>query len=519
MDTYLGHVRTPADAIKLFEACRLGVLPRVQRRLSEKERQSIKSGSVFVWDEQEAGMKRWTDGKSWSASRVSGSFLTYREMEGKRGGGQFIPPPARVPAGQTPDSGKGSDEDLEMDGDGPDGYRYKPNGLMKQSFSITTSAGRRLHLISYYSRPHANSPELPQPTSDPQLRSIIPAKGMYPESTIHEAQGPAVTRAPMQQDPYMQQPHPHMHPSQHRMPYGYSSGYSGWPPSPVSTPPYPHHQQMYPSQLPPPPPGSMHPASYQMAPGPPHTSPYQAHQYHPHHRPMHAPNVDMHGPPQRTIYDRPPPSLSNSSLPPPPPHSYQIGAPQQVHPAYQQPHQQPSSLAVEAARMQAEHHAVMAQRALSTGMIDPRLAQPAPLAPVNISSNGITTSLKTTPPPRQRSISPAHTPKNVQDQANTSPKGTPNGIARSEAQTIPSISSLVHASNSTCVLADNKSNSSNNSRAGSTSPRQKELAEKPDEERKASGGTDIPTEKLITGMSTAAEDRRTVSILDRKFMN
>lgn len=169
--------------------------------------------------------------------------------------------------------------------------------------------------------------------------------------------------------------------------------------------------------------------------------------------------------------------------------------------------------------MQAEHHAVMAQRALSTGMIDPRLAQPAPLAPVNISSNGITTSLKTTPPPRQRSISPAHTPKNVQDQANTSPKGTPNGIARSEAQTIPSISSLVHASNSTCVLADNKSNSSNNSRAGSTSPRQKELAEKPDEERKASGGTDIPTEKLITGMSTAAEDRRTVSILDRKFMN
>lgn len=48
METYNGHVRTPADAIILFEACRLGLLPRVQRRLSEKERQSIKSGSVFV---------------------------------------------------------------------------------------------------------------------------------------------------------------------------------------------------------------------------------------------------------------------------------------------------------------------------------------------------------------------------------------------------------------------------------------------------------------------------------------
>lgn len=139
METYYGHVRTPADAIILFEACRIGLLPRVQRRLSEKERQSIRSGSVFVWDEREAGMRRWTDGKSWSASRVSGSFLTYREMEGKRGGG--IAQSSSSRAGKTPESTRGSDDD-RADGpdDGPDGYRYKPDGLMKQSFSITTSA-------------------------------------------------------------------------------------------------------------------------------------------------------------------------------------------------------------------------------------------------------------------------------------------------------------------------------------------------------------------------------------------
>ena len=88
MDTYYGQVKTPQDAIILFEACRLGVLPRVQRRLSERERTQITSGSIFVWDEREAGMRRWTDGKSWSASRVSGSFLTYREMEGRRGAGE-----------------------------------------------------------------------------------------------------------------------------------------------------------------------------------------------------------------------------------------------------------------------------------------------------------------------------------------------------------------------------------------------------------------------------------------------
>ncbi|KAI1851416.1 hypothetical protein JX265_000350 [Neoarthrinium moseri] len=234
METYRGYVRTPADAIKLFEACRLGLLPRVQRRLSEKERQSIRSGSVFVWDEREAGMRRWTDGKSWSASRVSGSFLTYREMEGKRGSGFGN---SRRSNGRTPDSGRLSDED--PDGE-PEGYRYKADGLMKQSFSITTSQGQHLHLISYYSRPHPGAPDLPQPSSDPQLRHIVPAKGMYPESSLHESTPPALTRTPMQ--PYNAQPPgpPPPEPS----PYGYTWGppnpawMGAWPPSPNGTPPW-----------------------------------------------------------------------------------------------------------------------------------------------------------------------------------------------------------------------------------------------------------------------------------------
>lgn len=227
METYHGVVRTPGDAIKLFEACRQGLLPRVQRRLSEKERQSIRSGSVFVWDEREAGMRRWTDGKSWSASRVSGSFLTYREMEGKRGGG--FGTGRRGGAGKTPDSGRGSDEDQD-DGE-PDGYRYKADGLLKQSFSITASTGQHLHLISYYARQQPGQPELMQPSNDPSLRHISPAKGMYPESSLNEA--PAMTRAPMQTPfvPASQQPH---YPTQYGQP-----GYS-WPPSPVATPPYSH---------------------------------------------------------------------------------------------------------------------------------------------------------------------------------------------------------------------------------------------------------------------------------------
>ncbi|KAI0598392.1 Gti1/Pac2 family-domain-containing protein [Biscogniauxia sp. FL1348] len=234
METYHGFVRTPADAIKLFEACRLGLLPRVQRRLSEKERQSIRSGSVFVWDEREAGMRRWTDGKSWSASRVSGSFLTYREMEGKRGSGFGS---ARRSNGRTPDSGRLSDED--PDGE-PEGYRYKADGLMKQSFSITTSQGQHLHLISYYSRPHPGAPDLPQPSTDPQLRHIIPAKGMYPESSLHDASPPALTRTPMQ--PYNNTNASNGAPEQpgYAYPWGAPAWMGPWPPSPNHTPPWTH---------------------------------------------------------------------------------------------------------------------------------------------------------------------------------------------------------------------------------------------------------------------------------------
>lgn len=238
METYYGHVRTPADAIILFEACRIGLVPRVQRRLSEKERQAIRSGSVFVWDEREAGMRRWTDGKSWSASRVSGSFLTYREMEGKRGGGS-VAQAAMSRAGKTPESTRGSDEDRGDIDDGPDGYRYKPDGLMKQSFSITTSTGQHLHLISYYARSDPAAPSLRQPSTDPNLRHVRPQKGLYPESTVNDQQNlPVVTRGPMAGATYSITPQPigpyarpgATHPQSYTPPYA-------WPPTPLATPP------------------------------------------------------------------------------------------------------------------------------------------------------------------------------------------------------------------------------------------------------------------------------------------
>ncbi|KAF2858876.1 hypothetical protein K470DRAFT_200927, partial [Piedraia hortae CBS 480.64] len=182
MESYHGWIRTPNDAILLFEACRIGLLPRVQRRLSEKERRAIRPGSVFVWDEQEAGMRRWTDGKSWSASRVSGSFLTYREMLGKR-------------EVQNMESDRQGGKEIDL---ADDGFHYKSDGLIKQSFSITTSENQHLHLISYVSRNPTHMSDLKQPSQDPRFRHIRPDRGRYPESTVQEPQTiPAVTRGPL----------------------------------------------------------------------------------------------------------------------------------------------------------------------------------------------------------------------------------------------------------------------------------------------------------------------------------
>ncbi|KAK9477767.1 Gti1/Pac2 family-domain-containing protein [Lipomyces japonicus] len=299
METYFGHVRTPLDAIILFEACRLGVLPRVQRRLSEKERLAIRSGSVFVWDEREAGMRRWTDGKSWSASRVSGSFLTYREMEGKRAGTYGGPlvdsPPPSAPAHssrkQSPsDANHGFDSDSDRIDDGPDGYRYKADGLMKQSFSIQTSSHLKLHLISYFSRHHAQQDDLVQPSRDPALKFIRIPKGMYPDATTSDPEsvhaGTQFNHPSLhEQQPPPPPPPPHSQPQpQHQPQYGHSLNapinYQSHPPQHSQSQPHPsvHHQpQPQPHLL------------QQAHPAPHHALPPSHLQSQPQQQPHHAP--------------------------------------------------------------------------------------------------------------------------------------------------------------------------------------------------------------------------------------
>ncbi|KAF1809031.1 hypothetical protein P152DRAFT_461893 [Eremomyces bilateralis CBS 781.70] len=452
METYHGHVRTPQDAIILFEACRLGLLPRVQRRLSEKERQQIKSGSVFVWDEREAGMRRWTDGKSWSASRVSGSFLTYREMEGKRGGNGYTGshPPRRTGRTSPEEPKNGESEDHDPD-EGPDGYRYKPDGLMKQSFSLTTNSGQHLHLISYYSRSQPTAQPLKQPSSDPALRTIRPQKGMYPEASVSETPNmPAVTRGPMPGSPYAQT-HPHMgmgSPYGHPPP-GLIQVYAppGWAGSPGGTPPTQY--------------AIFHPG--------PHHSPVSIAQFYGH--PYHP-----QGP---TQFDRPPPPLANPSLPPPTPSTM---APQpNGHAALSSDSYLPHYRTSASPMAGAPGGPGPAQNPYGTMERRPELPASSTHAhapAVSAASNGTTNNHKplTPPPPPSSTNGPIPT-KAVSTAAaeslalpSPSNTSTTNG-AVAPTKTIPSIGALINGQMPEVTNgADAKSDHGGGSRAGSKSP-------------------------------------------------
>ncbi|KAK9900108.1 hypothetical protein P389DRAFT_176962 [Cystobasidium minutum MCA 4210] len=82
---------TTKDALMVFEAARRGICPVVTRRLHDGEKSKmITSGSVFAFDEQSTGIKRWTDGALWSPSRIIGNYLIYRELDkkGEKDGGR-----------------------------------------------------------------------------------------------------------------------------------------------------------------------------------------------------------------------------------------------------------------------------------------------------------------------------------------------------------------------------------------------------------------------------------------------
>ncbi|KAJ1668716.1 Gluconate transport-inducing protein [Coemansia sp. RSA 1813] len=183
-ETYHGFIDTARDALLIFEACNAGLLPRVQRRFSDRERQTIRSGAVYVWDEEETGMRRWTDGRTWSPSRVHGCFLIYYELEGRRH--QFVSKAGsanggtRGSRGSRP-AGQGSSSRHAPYDPSPPSIMQKEQGLIKKALSLCTNDKHKLHLVCYYSREDVEAGCLTSPTNDPMFNGIEVYEERYPE--------------------------------------------------------------------------------------------------------------------------------------------------------------------------------------------------------------------------------------------------------------------------------------------------------------------------------------------------
>ncbi|KAF1800026.1 Gti1/Pac2 family-domain-containing protein [Mucor lusitanicus] len=189
-ESFFGFIESTTDALLVFEACRRGKLPKISRRLQDRERGSIKSGTVFVFDEKESGIKRWTDGLVWSPSRILGNFLIYRELDGRESLYQhnrapFDYDPSHYSApydygapqhdSMQPLVGELSNEERNRErnlvGSLTDTYKFRKGGLIKKTISIHLN-GSTQHMISYYTRSDVLEGRLATPSSVSDLSDL-----------------------------------------------------------------------------------------------------------------------------------------------------------------------------------------------------------------------------------------------------------------------------------------------------------------------------------------------------------
>ncbi|GJJ75311.1 Gti1/Pac2 family transcription factor [Entomortierella parvispora] len=174
VETFHGYIETTQDTLLIFEACRRGLLPRICRRLQEKERRIVQSGTVFVFDERESGIKRWTDGLVWSPSRILGNFLVYRELDKRNASGKKDASPidrASRSSSSDVESAIEKNKERALVGSLTNSYRFKKNGLVKKTMSIVVN-GVSQHLISYYSKDDVLAGKLRTPSSVPEFAGL-----------------------------------------------------------------------------------------------------------------------------------------------------------------------------------------------------------------------------------------------------------------------------------------------------------------------------------------------------------
>ncbi|RUS25877.1 Gti1/Pac2 family-domain-containing protein, partial [Jimgerdemannia flammicorona] len=130
-------------------ACRLNILPRTRRRLLEREKTALGPGAIYVFDEQESGIKRWTDGRYWSPSRINGNFLVYREVHKKLPAVKKTGPLPKEEVKEYKQKGfKNLTFAIQILSSNKGLFLYKPGGLIKKTISIRVNNAFQ-HMICY----------------------------------------------------------------------------------------------------------------------------------------------------------------------------------------------------------------------------------------------------------------------------------------------------------------------------------------------------------------------------------
>ncbi|KAJ3100515.1 hypothetical protein HK100_004697 [Physocladia obscura] len=140
-ETFRGFVKDPIDAALLIEACIANLLQPLNMVPMSLSDLQIRSGTVLVFAENSSmgQMVRWRDGCRWSASRLQGPFLLYREVE-------------------TSSTSCHSRLQLDRENDPPrfintvvrGKTRFVINGLAKRTLTLSGSDGNRYRVISYF---------------------------------------------------------------------------------------------------------------------------------------------------------------------------------------------------------------------------------------------------------------------------------------------------------------------------------------------------------------------------------
>ncbi|KAI0044281.1 hypothetical protein FA95DRAFT_1562409 [Auriscalpium vulgare] len=186
---FIGYVETTTDALRLIMAARQGVIPRITRRLNDLERRSmIRSGAVFVFCVEESGIKRWTEGLSWSPSRIIGNFLVYRETTDRnvvRGAEPAITTPGTSSFQLSSSSTAQRYRHRSEVGVGRSGHApaATSGGLIKKTITVKVE-GTDHHLVSYYREEDLHV--LQRPTARPDIMGLsIPPEMVRATSFRH----------------------------------------------------------------------------------------------------------------------------------------------------------------------------------------------------------------------------------------------------------------------------------------------------------------------------------------------